>query len=93
MNHSRSVQSRLARSVSRAAFAVSALICLSVFVTPVFAQYTRTDLVSNQAGVAPTQDAHLVNGWGLVVRLPAERIYTSRRARFVPRAKGYTESR
>jgi hypothetical protein len=61
MNHFRSVQSRLARSLSRSAFAVSALICLSVFVTPAFAQYKRADLVSNQAGVAPTQDAHLVS--------------------------------
>jgi uncharacterized protein (TIGR03118 family) len=31
-------------------------------------QYTRTDLVSNQMGVAPNTDAHLVNGWGLVQR-------------------------
>jgi uncharacterized protein (TIGR03118 family) len=30
------------------------------------AQYQRTDLVSNQPGVAPTTDAHLVNAWGLV---------------------------
>jgi uncharacterized protein (TIGR03118 family) len=28
--------------------------------------YTRTDLVSNEAGVAPNTDGHLVNGWGLV---------------------------
>jgi uncharacterized protein (TIGR03118 family) len=33
-----------------------------------FAQYTRRDLVSNQAGVAPHTDGHLVNGWGLVQR-------------------------
>ena len=31
-----------------------------------FAQYIRTDLVSNQPGVAPNTDAHLVNAWGLV---------------------------
>jgi hypothetical protein len=66
MNRSRSVQSWLARALSRGAFAISALICLSMFETPVFAQYKRADLVSNQAGAAPTQDAHLVNGWGLV---------------------------
>jgi hypothetical protein len=54
MNHFRSVQLRLARSLSRGAFAVSALICLSMFETPVFAQYKRVDLVSNQAGAAPT---------------------------------------
>ncbi len=59
MNHYRSVQSRFAGSLSRGAFVVSALICLSMFVTPVFAQYIRTDLVSNQAGVAPLQDEHL----------------------------------
>ena len=33
-----------------------------------FAQYTRTDLVSNQPGVAPNTDAHLLNAWGLVQR-------------------------
>ena len=69
MNHRRSVQAKLAHTLSLAS-AVSALMCLSMFVTPVFAQYKRADLVSNQAGVAPTQDAHLVNGWGLVA-LPA----------------------
>jgi len=31
-------------------------------------QYTRTDLVSNQTGVASNTDANLVNGWGLVQR-------------------------
>jgi uncharacterized protein (TIGR03118 family) len=31
-----------------------------------FAQYIRTDLVSNQPGVAPNTDAHLINAWGLV---------------------------
>jgi uncharacterized protein (TIGR03118 family) len=76
MNHYRSVQSRFAGSVSRSAFFVSALICLSMFVTPVFAQYIRTDLVSNQAGVAPLQDEHLVNGWGLVA-LPTSPFWVS----------------
>jgi hypothetical protein len=33
-----------------------------------FAQYVRTDLVSNQPGVLPNTDAHLVNAWGLVQR-------------------------
>jgi hypothetical protein len=66
MNHYRSVHSRFAGFLSRRAFVVSALICLSMFVTPVFAQYKRTDLVSDQAGIAENQDAHLVNGWGLV---------------------------
>src|ERR1700756_5361682 len=76
MNRSRSVQSWLARALSRGAFAISALICLSMFETPVFAQYKRADLVSNQAGVAPTQDAHLVNGWGLVA-LPTSPFWVS----------------
>jgi hypothetical protein len=76
MNHCRSVHSRFAGSLSRRAFVVSALICLSMFVTPVFAQYIRTDLVSNQAGVAPLQDEHLVNGWGLVA-LPTSPFWVS----------------
>ena len=76
MNHYRSVQSRFAGSVSRSAFFVSALTCLSMFVTPVFAQYIRTDLVSNQAGVAALQDEHLVNGWGLVA-LPQSPFWVS----------------
>lgn len=76
MNHSRRVQSRLARSLARGGFAVSALICLSMFATPVFAQYTRTDLVSNQAKAAPIQDEHLVNAWGLVA-LPTSPYWVS----------------
>ena len=75
MNHRRSVQAGLVHTLSLASV-VSALMCLSMFVTPVFAQYKRTDLVSNQAGVAPTQDAHLVNGWGLVA-LPASPFWVS----------------
>ena len=34
--------------------------------TTASAQYKRTDLVSNQPGVAPTTDPRLVNAWGLV---------------------------
>jgi uncharacterized protein (TIGR03118 family) len=34
-------------------------------------QYTRTDLVSNQSGVAPNTDPLLVNAWGLVQRGPS----------------------
>jgi uncharacterized protein (TIGR03118 family) len=71
MNHYRS-----AGSVSRGAFLVSALLGLSIFVTPVFAQYIRTDLVSNQAGMAPTQDEHLINAWGLVA-LPTSPFWVS----------------
>src|SRR6266849_1918468 len=51
-------------------------VLLSMFVTPVFAQYKRTDLVSNQAGVAENQDEHLVNGWGLVA-LPTSPFWVS----------------
>jgi uncharacterized protein (TIGR03118 family) len=47
-----------------------------MFVTPAFAQYKRADLVSNQAGVAPAQDGHLVNGWGLVA-LPTSPFWVS----------------
>ena len=48
-------------------------IMVLAFVAPLlpslaFAQYVRTDLVSNQPGVAPNTDAHLVNAWGLVQR-------------------------
>jgi hypothetical protein len=57
------------------AFAMKILkpIMLVAFVVPLlpsstFAQYIRTDLVSNQPGVAPNTDAHLVNAWGLVQR-------------------------
>lgn len=42
-------------------------LAFGALVTPVtFAQYLRTDLVSNQPGVGTnTSDSHLVNGWGL----------------------------
>jgi uncharacterized protein (TIGR03118 family) len=41
-------------------------VAILFFSTAAFAQYVRTDLVSNQSGVAPNTDTHLVNGWGLV---------------------------
>jgi uncharacterized protein (TIGR03118 family) len=66
MNRGRGVQSRFARSRFSGASAVAAFLCLSMFPAPARAQYQRTDLVSNQAGAAPLQDTHLVNGWGLV---------------------------
>src|ERR1700746_1150457 len=34
--------------------------------TSVFAQYTRTDLVTNTGAGGTVQDVHLVNAWGLV---------------------------
>lgn len=61
-----SFRSKCTRYFFRSTSAVWPFIFLSMFVRPVHAQYTRTDLVSNQAGAVPTQDAHLVNGWGLV---------------------------
>ena len=41
-------------------------VLIALIVTTAWAQYERTDLVSNQTGVAPTTDPHLVNAWGLV---------------------------
>ena len=55
-------QRKLTRSVSAAFLLLSALSLLSARSV---AQYKRTDLVSNQAGVAKHTDANLVNGWGL----------------------------
>ena len=44
-----------------------AIVSLLVLVLPSLsiAQYVRIDLVSNQEGVAPNTDRHLVNAWGL----------------------------
>ena len=53
------------------------MLFVSSFLTPVFAQYKRTDLVSNQPGVAPTTDEqHLVNAWGLTA-LPRSPFWVS----------------
>jgi uncharacterized protein (TIGR03118 family) len=41
-------------------------VLIALIITTASAQYQRTDLVSNQPGVAPNTDPHLVNGWGLV---------------------------
>ena len=54
----------------------SLALCLSLATAPAQAQYQRTDLVSNQAGAAPLQDPHLLNGWGLV-SLPASPFWVS----------------
>jgi len=61
-----SKQSRLARSLIAGSQTAAAVLCLSTLAPMAQAQYQRTDLISNQAGVAPVQDQHLVNGWGLV---------------------------
>ena len=42
------------------------LVLTGLTIATASAQYKRTDLVSNQPGVAPATDPHLVNGWGLV---------------------------
>ena len=42
-----------------------AIAMIAALSTNAFAQYVRTDLVSNQPGVAPLADPSLVNGWGL----------------------------
>jgi uncharacterized protein (TIGR03118 family) len=42
------------------------LFCSALQINTASAQYLRTDLVSNQPGVAPTTDPRLVNAWGLV---------------------------
>ena len=66
MNQVCSVQAKFVPPLFRGVSAVAAFLCLSMFAAPAQAQYQRTDLVSNQAGAAPLQDQHLVNGWGLV---------------------------
>jgi uncharacterized protein (TIGR03118 family) len=43
-----------------------AMILAASISSPAFAQYKVTNLVSNQNGVAPVTDGHLLNAWGLV---------------------------
>src|SRR5258706_14270570 len=50
---------------------LSVLILTALAVTTASAQYQRTDLVSNQPGVAPVTDPNLVNAWGLVALGPS----------------------
>src|SRR5246127_5645709 len=71
-----SKQSRLARSLIAGSQTAVAVLCLSMLAPKAQAQYQRTDLISNQAGVAPVQDQHLVNGWGLV-SLPTSPFWVS----------------
>src|SRR6202007_3344219 len=62
MSHSLRMH-RLSGSVALLTFAI---LFVASSVTPVFAQYVRTDLASNQPGVAPSTDPqHLINSWGL----------------------------
>jgi uncharacterized protein (TIGR03118 family) len=67
---------KFARSLLPGSRVAAAALCCSMLVTAAHAQYQRTDLVSNQAGVAPLQDQHLVNGWGLV-SLPTSPFWVS----------------
>ena len=59
---------RFGRGIVHATLFVLALIVLSSLATPTFAQYKRTDLVSNQGGTAD-RDPNLVNAWG-ITRFP-----------------------
>jgi uncharacterized protein (TIGR03118 family) len=77
MKQSGTTQPRFGRGIARAASLVLALLFVSSFLTPAFAQYKRTDLISNQPGVAPTTDEqHLVNAWGLTA-LPRSPFWVS----------------
>jgi len=61
----------------RAALLAFAILFVASSVTPVFAQYKRTDLASNQPGVAPSTDQqHLINSWGLTA-LPTSPFWLS----------------
>jgi uncharacterized protein (TIGR03118 family) len=73
MNHSVSTQ----HLFGPAACLAFAILLVASSVTPVFAQYMRTDLASNQPGVAPSTDQqHLINSWGLTA-LPATPFWLS----------------
>lgn len=69
-------QSKLASSLNVGLRTAAAALSLSMLAPLAQAQYQRTDLVSNQAGVAPLQDQHVVNGWGLV-SLPGSPFWVS----------------
>jgi uncharacterized protein (TIGR03118 family) len=55
---------------------ILAIAMIATFSTNALAQYTVTDLVSNEAGAAPLQDKDLVNGWGLT-RAPTSPFWVS----------------
>jgi uncharacterized protein (TIGR03118 family) len=56
------VQNRIGRIM---AFSVLLVVALGMISNSAFAQYTLTNLVSNQAGKAEHQDPSLVNAWGI----------------------------
>jgi hypothetical protein len=73
MSHSISTQ----HLSGRAALLAFVILFVASSVTPVFAQYKRTDLASNQPGVAPSTDQqHLINSWGLTA-LPTSPFWLS----------------
>ncbi len=73
MSHSVSMQ----HLCGRAALLAFTVLFVASSVTPVFAQYKRTDLASNQPGVAPSTDQqHLINSWGLTA-LPTSPFWLS----------------
>ena len=72
MSHSVSTQHLSGRAAARAALLALAILFVSASATPVFAQYVRTDLVTNQKGVGTNApDSHLVNAWGLTALQPS----------------------
>ncbi len=72
MSHSVIAQHLSGRRIARAALLPLVVLFFASGVTPVFAQYVRTDLVSNQQGVGTnTPDSHLVNAWGLTALQPS----------------------
>jgi uncharacterized protein (TIGR03118 family) len=55
-------------AIALSAFAALALVAAALAVTATAASdnvYTATNVVSDETGVAPQRDTHLVNGWGL----------------------------
>jgi uncharacterized protein (TIGR03118 family) len=56
---------RFGRRWPLAASMIFAMALVPGFVTSASAQYTVTNLVSNQIGAAPNTDSNLVNAWGL----------------------------
>jgi uncharacterized protein (TIGR03118 family) len=72
MSHSVIAQHLLGRPIARAAVLAFAILLVAAGSTPIFAQYARTNLVSNQANVGTnTPDSHLVNAWGLTALQPS----------------------
>src|SRR5579864_5938020 len=66
MSQSVTKQHLSARAIARGGLLAFVILFVFAGATPAVAQYTRTDLASNQPGVAPSTDQqHLINSWGL----------------------------